>query len=75
MEILEITQKVVDGKVVVELPKEFDNRDVKIIITADINEEDWAYLPAFKRIELLKNFAGKDKFPNIKVGKYDVYYQ
>ncbi|HEX5152429.1 MAG TPA: hypothetical protein VFW07_13360 [Parafilimonas sp.] len=76
MEILETTQKVIDGKVVVDLPELYNNQDVKITISTDIDdEENWANLPAHKRVEILRKFVGKDKFPNIKVGKYDVYYQ
>jgi|GEM_PF-4800647 len=74
----EITEQVVDGKVLINLPEEFDNRKVKITVSADDdfgNEEDWAELPAHKKVELLKTFIGADKFPSIKVGKYDVYYQ
>jgi hypothetical protein len=76
MEILETTKTVIDGKVVIELPHTLDNQDVKIIVSKDTrDEEDWANLPAAKRIEILKTFYGGDKFPNVKVGKYDVYNQ
>jgi len=76
MEILETKQKVIDGKVTIELPEVFNNQDVKITVSTDLeNEEDWANLPAHRKVEILKTFVGKDKFPNIKVGKYDVYYQ
>ncbi|MBX2930482.1 MAG: hypothetical protein KF781_00890 [Chitinophagaceae bacterium] len=76
MEILEITQKVIDGKVIIDLPKSYNNQNVKVTVSTNIDdEENWANLPAHKRVEILKDFVGKDKFPNIKVGKYDVYYQ
>ena len=76
MEIIETVKKVIDGKVIIELPELYNNRDVKITVSTDMeDEENWANLPAHQKIEILKRFAGKDKFPYIKVGKYDVYYQ
>lgn len=76
MEILETTTTVIDGKVIIEVPHSFDNQDVKIVISQETDdEEDWANLPAIKRVEILKEFYGADKFPDAKVGKYDVYYQ
>lgn len=76
MDILEITQKVIDGKVIVDLPKSYNNQNVKVTVSTNIDdEENWANLPAHKRVEILKDFVGKDKYPKIKVGKYDVYYQ
>ncbi len=76
MEILEITQKVIDGKVVVEVPGLYNNQDVRIVVSKDNEDnEDWANLSANKRIEILQQFYGEDKFPYVKVGKYDVYNQ
>ena len=78
MNTFEVTQQVVDGKVLISLPEEYNNKKVKITVLEEDdfgNEEDWAELPAHKKVELLKTFVGADKFPSIKVGKYDVYYQ
>jgi hypothetical protein len=78
MDTFQITQKVVDGKILIDLPKEFNNKEVKVTISAESefgDEEHWAGLPAHKKVELLKTFMGADKFPSVKVGKYDVYYQ
>ncbi len=78
METFETIQKVVDGKILIDLPEEFNNKDVKVTIAAESefgDEEQWAGLPAHKKVELLKTFMGADKFPSVKVGKYDVYYQ
>lgn len=76
MDILEITKTVKEGKVVIELPHEFDNQDVEITVSKNTEDgEDWACLPAIKRMEILKSFYGGDKFPYVKVGKYDVYNQ
>lgn len=78
MEQFEIIQKVEDGQLLIKLPEEFNNKEVKIRVTSEDefgDEENWAELPAHKKVELLKTFVGSDKFPSIKVGKYDVYYQ
>lgn len=78
MEQFEINRKVEDGKLLITLPERFNDKDVKVTITAEDefgDEEKWADLPAHKKVELLRTFIGADKFPSIKVGKYDVYYQ
>jgi len=78
MNTYEVTQQVLDGKVLINLPDEYNNKKVKITVLAEEdfgNEEDWAELPAHRKVELLKTFIGADKFPSLKVGKYDVYYQ
>lgn len=76
MDILEITKTVFDGKVVIDLPHALDNQEVKITVSKVVDdEEDWASLPAVKKMDLLKGFYGGDKFPDVKVGKYDVYNQ
>lgn len=79
MEKLEIKQKVENGRLTLDLPEEFNNKEVNVIISEskDIFEDEkkWSELPAQQRIEILKTFVGADKFPYIKVGKHDVYYQ
>ena len=79
MERLEIKQKVENGKLTLNLPEEFNNKEVNVIISKSKNifqdEKKWAELPAHQRIEILKTFVGADKFPYIKVGKHDVYHQ
>ena len=75
MDILEITQKVKNAKLIIDLPDYLDNQNVRVSIIAESGEEDWANLPPDEKVELLKSFIGKDKFPSIKVGKYDVYDQ
>ena len=76
---IEITKKIENKQLVLTLPEEYNNKDVDIIISEhhDVpnDESNWAELPAEKRLEILKTFEGGDKFPYIKVGKYDVYYQ
>ena len=78
METFEITKKVVDGQIQIDVPKEFHDMEVKVTVSAKNeygDEEQWAGLPAHKKVDLIKTFMGADKFPSVKVGKYDVYYQ
>lgn len=76
MEILEITQKPVDGKVVINVPESMREKDLKVIVVAkDEEHERWADLPPEKRIEILKKYTGSAKFPNVVTSKYDVYNQ
>ena len=78
MENFEIIKKVVDGHLEIDVPAEFNNMEVKVTVSPKSeygDEEQWAGLPAHKKVDLIKTFMGADKFPSVKVGKYDVYYQ
>lgn len=76
MEVLEITQKPVNGKVVIDVPETMRGKDLKVIVVAkDETHERWADLPPEKRIEILKKYTGSAKFPNVETSKYNVYNQ
>ncbi len=76
MEILEITQKPVDGKVVIDVPETMREKDLRVIVVANgEKQEKWADLPPEKRIEILKKYTGSAKYPNVETSKYDVYNQ
>ncbi len=79
MNTIELTKKIENGQIVLNLPEEYNNKSVDIVISEHKelggDENNWSELPAEQKLELLKSFAGGDKFPYIKVGKYDVYYQ
>jgi hypothetical protein len=78
METLEFIKKAEGGKIIIELPENLEGKEVKIRVS-EYNvldhPEDWAKLPGADRIKILERFAGKDKFPDAKVDKYDVYDQ
>jgi hypothetical protein len=74
METLEFIKKVEDGKIVIELPAYMNNIDVKVTVSANV-EEDWTKLPVNKKLEILQMFAGSDRYPNSKTEDYDVYDQ
>lgn len=73
MQILETTQTVTDGKLVIEVPDYLNNQNVKVIVSSD--SEDWSGLPVSEKIAILKAFAGSDRYPNHKSEDYDVYDQ
>jgi len=76
MEILEVTQKAVDGKVVIDVPETMREKDLKVIVVAtDQNSEGWADLPPEGRVEILKKYTGSAKYPEAETSKYDVYNQ
>lgn len=79
MEKPEIKQKVENGKVLLDLAEEFNNKEVSITVstTEDIfqDEKNRADLPAAKRVEVLKRFAGTAKYPDVETNKYEVYEQ
>ena len=78
MNTFEITEQVVDGKVLINLPEEYNNKMVKITVLPEDDfgdEKDWANLPSHKKVELLKRFTGSAKYPDVETNKYDVYDQ
>ena len=78
METLEFIKTAKDGKIIIELPENFEGKEVKVkVMEYEISDhpEDWAKLPGAERVKILEQFKGKDKFPNAKVDKYDVYDQ
>jgi hypothetical protein len=74
METLEFIKKVEDGKLVIDVPAYMNNKDVKVTISADV-EEDWTKFPVNKKLEILQMFAGSDRYRNSKTEDYDVYDQ
>lgn len=76
MEILEVTQKPVDGKVVIDLPETMREKELKVIVVLqDEDYENWANYPPEKKLEILKRFTGSAKYPNVETSKYEVYDQ
>jgi hypothetical protein len=78
MQAFETTQKVENGKVLIELPEEFNNHSVRIKVTEAKgleDKEDWTNLPVEKKLEILKRFTGTAKYPNTDTNKYEVYDQ
>jgi len=89
METFETIQKVVDGKILIDLPEEFNNKDEKVAIAAesefgdeedhdDLNDDElkrFHELSGEERLRILQQFAGSAKYPDFPINKYDVYDQ
>ena len=77
MKTLEFFTKPVDGKIVIEVPKELADKELKVIISEEDKDDpkNWAHLPGPDRLEILKRFAGKALYPDTPTDKYEVYEQ
>ena len=76
METLEFIKKPVDGKIVIEVPENWEGKE--IVIKMREHEQDprnWAKLPDNERVKILRRFARTAKFPNTQTDKYEVYEQ
>lgn len=79
MQQLEYIKKAVGGKIVIEVPEEFEGKELLICISApgklEESEENWHLLPGKKKLEILQQYKGTAKFPDMEINKYDVYDQ
>ena len=76
METLEFVKKAVDGRITLQLPEEWKDKEVIItVIDGEIHPEHWSGLPGKEKTEILKRFAGSAKFPDTPTDKYEVYEQ
>lgn len=78
MKVLEVTQKVTDGKLVIHVPETLEGKEVTVVVSeanlADARE-NWASLPASERVKILQQFAGSAKYPDVIIDKYEWYEQ
>ena len=79
MKTVEFTRKAEERKIILEVPEEFEGKELRILISVEeANEEDpekWHLLPSAKKMQLLKQYQGSAKFPDVEINKYDVYEQ
>lgn len=81
MEKLEIDQKVENGKLVLELPEEFNNSRVHVTVSkvsgnAEMQDHrKWSEIPVDERLQILNGYKGSAKYPDFPIDKYDVYEQ
>lgn len=78
MEALEFIQKTQDGRLLIELPIEYQNKELIVTITEKLdasNPKNWNKLPNKEKLKILKTFAGSAKYPDAETNKYDVYEQ
>ncbi len=78
METLEFIKKSEDGKLIIELPEEYQGKELIVTIAEKLdasNPKNWHKLPNEEKLKILKTFAGSAKYPNAETNKYDVYEQ
>lgn len=79
MQELEYIKKAEGGKIVIDVPKEFEGKELCVSISAVINLEDdeknWHLLSAEKKLQILQHFKGTAKYPDVPINKHNVYDQ
>jgi hypothetical protein len=78
MKVLELTQKVTGGKLVIDVPENYEGKELNIVIKASdstSDPENWADLPAKERVKILERFKGTAKYPDTKIDKLEWYDQ
>lgn len=77
MNAIRIIQKPVYGKLIIEVPESFDNKDCEIIILKVIDEEVKNFVNESEptRYEVLQKYKGILKDSTYQVNKDDVYNQ
>ena len=77
MEAIKLTGISHDGKLIVDIPQEFDNKELEIMIVSSKDREKKNRVieeKKRKRKELL-SIVGTAKYPDFPMTKYDVYDQ
>ena len=77
MEAIKLTGISHDGKLIVDVPKEFDNKELEIMIVSSKDREKKNRLMEEKKrkIKELLSIVGTAKYPDFPMTKYDVYDQ
>ncbi|MDQ2751917.1 MAG: hypothetical protein M3R72_02730 [Bacteroidota bacterium] len=78
MKVLEVTQKVTDGKLVIAIPQDYEGKELRVTISENniaSDPDNWAFLPAEERVKILMQFAGSAKYPDTPIDNYEVYEQ
>ncbi len=70
-----------NGVLTIPVPKEFEEKELDVIILSDGNKNERAELEEYKKqqheekVKRLMSIVGKAKFPDFPITKYDVYDQ
>ncbi len=66
-----------NGKLTVDVPKEFDEKEVEIMIISskDKEQKDEKKIAAIERADKFMKLVGSAKHPEFPMTKYDVYDQ
>jgi hypothetical protein len=69
------------GVLTIPVPKEFEEKELEVIILSNDNKNDRFELEEYKnqqheeKVKRLMSIVGKAKFPDFPITKYDVYDQ
>ncbi len=79
MKTFEFIMKAEGGKIIIDMPKELEGKELKIEIS-EINQpvddfRTFAEMPVEERLKILKQFQGTAKYHDTDISKYDVYDQ
>lgn len=85
MEALKLKAIAHEGKLTVEVPEEFDEKELEVIVlyanTQAFKTHDdepvkkFHEMPVEERLKVLEQYKGTAKFPDFPISKYDVYDQ
>ena len=77
MEAIKLTGTAHNGKLIVDVPKEFDEKELEIMIISSkvTGEQEEKKIPADDRAEKFMKLIGSAKHPEFPMTKYDVYDQ
>ena len=79
MENLVILTKVEGGKLVVEVPAEYEGVEVQVsVMPVEVINQDkrkFKEMPKEERMKLLHRYKGSARYPDADTNKYDVYEQ
>ena len=85
MEALKLKGIAHEGKLTVEVPEEFDEKELEVIVlfsreqAMERNNDEpvkkFHEMPVDERLKVLEQYKGTAKFPDFPISKYDVYDQ
>lgn len=84
MEALKLKGIAHEGRLTIEVPKEFDEKELEVIVlfpeeqglkTRDTPVKKFHEMPVDERLKILEQYKGSARFPDFPISKYDVYDQ
>jgi hypothetical protein len=78
MEALKLKGIAHDGRLTIEVPEEFDEKELEVIVsltTTPDTQESERKTQHVEKVKQLKSIIGAAKYPDFPITKYDVYEQ
>lgn len=75
MEAIKLTGISHDGKLTVSVPKEYDEKELEIMIVSSKEKKDIKKVRNDERADKFMRLIGSAKYPDFPITKYDVYDQ